>query len=295
MEGNDMSSDAPPSPEEALAVPPADPDRPLSSSGFTPDILYLDDHVVAVNKPAGVKVHRGRGDGRHDPFVVNALRRVLGRQILPVHRLDRPTSGILVFALHREAAAALAKSFARKHPEKTYLAIVRGWTEASGLVDYALTQPDRDGKRPDALYGAVTRYERRATVELPVAVSRYPSSRYCLVTAHPLTGRMHQIRRHFAHLRHPIIGDHQHGDNKHNRFFQEHLGVPRLLLAAVELRLRHPVTDDLLELTAPLDAAFLRILDRLGWTAAIPRTWRGECVDASCPAVSPIAVSDDSP
>lgn len=283
-----MNSDAPSSTGAATPFPASGPEPalPLLSADFTPDILYLDDHIVAVNKPAGVKVHRGKGDGRHDPFVVNALRRVLGRQVLPVHRLDRPTSGILVFALHREAAGSLSKSFARKHMEKTYLAVTRGWTDEAGVVDYALTQADRDGKRPDVLYPAVTRYERLATVELPVAVSRYPTSRYCLVTTRPLTGRMHQIRRHLAHLRHPIVGDHQHGDNKHNRFFQEHLGISRLLLAAVELRLRHPITDEPLEFTAPLDAAFRDALDRLGWTSAIPPAWHGGPVSLSS-AVSP--------
>lgn len=237
------------------------------------EMLYLDDWMVAVNKPAGLMVHRSRLEPRLRYYVLQLIRDRLGLRVYPVHRLDRPTSGVLLFGLHRTAARRLSRSFAQKAVQKTYLAVVRGHLPAEGQIDAPL-KPDplrypRDPRRKEAL----TRYRLLADVELPYPVGRYETCRYSLVAVWPVTGRMHQIRRHFRHISHPVLGDKKYGDNKHNRFLRETLGCRRMLLAAVELRLSHPADAAAVTLTARLDEAFGRFLRRLGWQQAIPRQW----------------------
>jgi tRNA pseudouridine65 synthase len=246
----------------------------MAQGAFMIDIIHLDDDLVAVNKPSGIKVHRGPYDAPREPFLLQMVRDQLNRHLYPVHRLDKPTSGILVFALNPGAARSLAKSFARRQVHKTYLAVVRGYIAEVGEVDYPLSG-SADGEAMDrARRPARTGYLRLDTTELAVAVGRYATARYSLVQVAPVTGRMHQIRRHMRHLRHPIINDRQYGDNKHNRFFSEILACRRLLLAATAIRFPHPRTRATTSLTAPLDAEFTRLLERLGWGDAVPRQWR---------------------
>jgi len=237
-------------------------------------IIYQDSDLVAVNKPSGIKVHRGNYDARGAPFVLQLVRDQLGQHLYPVHRLDKPTSGILVFALNPGAARSLSKSFARRQVVKTYLAVVRGYIAEKGEVDYPLKR-SADGETFDqSSRPARTRYLRLDTVELPVAVGRYATCRYSLVQVMPASGRMHQIRRHMRHLRHPIINDRQYGDNKHNRFFTDELHCRRLLLAATEIRFPHPRTRETTCLTAPLDEDFAALLKHMGWERGLPRRWR---------------------
>jgi len=238
------------------------------------EIIYQDDDIVAVNKPSGIKVHRGVYDSPRERFLLQLVRDQVGQYLYPVHRLDKPTSGVLMFALNRGAARSLAKSFARHQVEKTYLAVVRGYIAEAGAVDHPLRRSD-DGERLDkAPREALTRYLRLDTAELPVAVGRYATGRYSLVQAMPASGRMHQIRRHMSHLRHPIINDRQYGDNKHNRFFSEELNCRRLLLAATGLRFPHPRSREMIYLTARFDANFDNILRQLEWETAVPQDLR---------------------
>ncbi|MDO3380202.1 tRNA pseudouridine(65) synthase TruC [Geoalkalibacter halelectricus] len=238
-------------------------------------ILYRDDHMVAVHKPAGLLVHRSWIDPRETRFALQLVRDQIGRMVFPVHRLDKPTSGVLLFALNADAARMLGQTFARNEVEKTYLAVVRGVPSASGLIDHPLREEydrhddprARAGKAPQP---ALTRFRTLAAVELPFAVGRYPSSRYALVQASPETGRKHQLRRHFKHLCHPLIGDTKYGEGRHNRFFRERFDCRRLLLAAVEISLPHPVGARPLTITAPLEDDFARLLFQLGVQEAVP-------------------------
>ena len=244
------------------------------------DILYQDPHLIAVNKPAGLLVHRSKIDRHETRFALQTVRDQVGRHVYPVHRLDKPTSGVLVFAFTPEAARLLTEAFARRDVTKTYLAVVRGYVEAHGIIDYPLKEQfdkTTDARaRPDKpAQPAVTAYRRLAQVEVPVAVGRYPTSRYSLVEARPETGRMHQIRRHMKHIFHPVIGDGKHGEGRHNRFFSTRYGSNRLLLAATELSFTHPYNQTALTLIAPLDATFTAVIDQLGWRNAIPTTWLG--------------------
>lgn len=242
------------------------------------DILYQDEHVIAVNKPAGMLVHRSRIDRQATRFVLQTLRDQIGQHVYPVHRLDKPTSGALLLALNQEAAQRLTDTFAQRQVAKTYLAVVRGYTEEEDCIDYPLKEmldrvADRQAQADKDPQKAITCYQRLACVELPYPVTRYPTSRYSLITAHPKTGRRHQIRRHLKHIFHPIIGDSKHGEGRHNRFFQAHFGCTRLLLASVELTFPHPYTHDTTTVVAPLDAAFHHVIKQLGWQGSLPPRW----------------------
>lgn len=236
----------------------------------TLEVLYLDPYLVAVHKPAGLLVHRSLIDKRETRFLLQQLRDQLGQRVYPVHRLDKPTSGALLLALDPETARLLTAQFTAGEVHKTYRAIVRGYTEASGVIDYALREerdPLTDARAdPDKpAQPAVTDYERLAQVELPDAVGRYPTARYSLLRLAPRTGRKHQLRRHLKHIFHPIIGDTTHGDGIHNRFFRERFGSHRLLLEATALRLVHPRSGIPLSISASPAPEMQRILAALGW------------------------------
>ena len=237
------------------------------------DILYRDDHLVVIDKPAGLLVHRTVLDRHETKFAVQMLRDQIGRPVHPVHRLDRGTSGVLVFALDRESARRLSAAFAGTGIDKTYLAVVRGWPNEQGRIEYPLTrQPDEaewiDPRAKLLPQPAVTNWRRLATAELPLANDRYPTTRIALLELHPETGRRHQLRRHLKHLAHPIIGDATHGKGAINRAFAAHTGCARLLLHCARLRL--PDADGgSIDIAAPLTGAFAHLLERLGWQTAV--------------------------
>ena len=182
------------------------------------------------------------------------LRDQLRQKVWPVHRLDRATSGVLLFALDAETAAAVGRQLMARTVEKRYLAVARGFTDPVGRIDYPLSTGDRRQDQP-----ACTDYRRLGTLELPIAIGRYPSARYSLLSVWPRTGRTHQIRRHFKHVFHPLIGDTTYGEGRHNRLFRVEFGCHRLLLHAVEMRLQHPWAGRNLVLQAPLSGDFEKI------------------------------------
>ena len=233
-------------------------------------IIYQDERVVAIHKPSGLLVHRSELDRHETRFAVQLLRDQLGRHVYPAHRLDRGTSGVLVFALDKDTARALGGQFERQEVIKTYLAVVRGHPPEAGRIDHALSRRRDDaewiGERStDEAQPAVTDFRRLATCELPHQVDRYPTSRYALVELTPHTGRRHQLRRHLKHIAHPIIGDATFGKGRHNRLFQQLFGCHRMLLACVRMQLRHPVDGRPLDLRAPPDGEFAAVLAALGW------------------------------
>ena len=238
-------------------------------SAATLPVLYRDDCLVVIDKPAGLLVHRSPVDARETRFAVQMLRDQLGRHVYPVHRLDKGTSGALAFALEPVTARTMCEAFACATVGKSYLALVRGWPEERGEIDHAL-RPVDDDRLPASRreqQPARTSYERLATFEIPHRVDRYPTSRYALLRLRPHTGRRHQIRRHLAHLSHPIIGDSTYGKGAHNRLFAHLFGVRRLLLACVQLEFPHPVTQQLLRVEAPLAGDFAAVLRVLGYDA----------------------------
>lgn len=227
------------------------------------EIIFEDEQYVAINKPNGLLVHRTRIAEEKKEFALQLLRDQLGYRVHAVHRLDRGTSGALLFAKSPEATAPLVQAFADREPEKIYFAVVRGYVPEEGTIDSPI-RPDRDNglKEPQE---ALTCFTRLATVELPIPVGRYQTARYSLVKVKPETGRMHQIRKHFAHLRHYIVGDKKHGDWRHNQMFLQELDSPYLLLHAASLTFTHPFTEELVQLKANPPQNFLRLCRQFGW------------------------------
>lgn len=233
-------------------------------------VLYQDEHFIAVNKPSGLLVHRSELDRLETRFALQVVRDQIGRRVYPVHRLDKPTSGVLLFALHAEAARKMMVVFQNNKIVKTYTAVVRGYTEEQGIIDYPLKEQldkiaDRKAQQNKAAQAAVTQYRRLDSVELPFPVGRYSTARYSLLSITPRTGRKHQIRRHMKHIFHPIVGDTTHGDGKHNEFFRQQFDCHHLLLAATGLSLPHPYSGEQLSITAVPDGGFMDIMDRFHW------------------------------
>jgi len=269
------------------------PEKPILN------ILYQDDYLVAVDKPAGLFVHRSFMDKDEIYFALQLVRDQIGQYVYPVHRLDRPTSGVLLFALTKEVAQKLNQAFAEKSAgaviegaeleaaqdksttessslEKTYYALVRGHLPLHDdnakplLIDYPLKEKldklgDKHASQNKAAQSAQTYYQVLKQATLPIAVGKFNSVRYSLIKLNPITGRRHQIRRHLAHLRHPIIGDINYGDNKQNPFFGEHFGFKRLMLIAKSLRFTHPVTEQIITITAPFDQQWQGVFAQLVW------------------------------
>lgn len=203
-------------------------------------IIYQDDVLAVVDKPSGIAVHRGWDRSRDN--ALTRLRDALGRYVWPVHRLDRSASGVLVFALDRETARQLPPMFGDGRVQKRYLALVRGSAPESGVIDHPLRRT-ADGPRLPSIthFRRVCAFER---ADLPRI--------YSLMEAMPHSGRLHQIRRHFQHVSHPLIGDVRYGRGEHNRLFRERFGLHRLFLHACEVSFSHPVTGEPLTLQAPL-------------------------------------------
>jgi len=234
------------------------------------EILYQDDDIVAVNKPANLAVHRSKFVGPDDAFLIDLLREQVEGRLHLAHRLDRATSGVLLVARSPEVAGQLGEQFMGRSVRKRYLAVVRGWPEPEeGTVDYPLPGSRDTGPRRDAS----TDYRRLATVEVDIPLGRYEKQRYALAAAEPRTGRFRQIRKHFAHIHHPIVGDSQHGRGDHNRLFKQHFASHRLLLHATALSFTHPVDGRPVTLQAGLDETWLKLLQRFGWTDAFA-DWR---------------------
>ena len=214
------------------------------------EILYQDDVLIAVNKPAGMMVHRSWLDPHETQFVMQTLRDQIGQHVFPVHRLDRPTSGVLLFALNSEIANILCQQFEQRCVEKSYLAVVRGYLEGRDIIDYPLKIQldkiaDKLSQEDKPPQDAITKYEG--------------------ITLIPYTGRKHQLRRHMKHIFHPILGDTQYGDLHQNRALTTHTGCQRLFLHAYELIFIHPITQIEIKLTAGLDEQWLKLMNKLGW------------------------------
>lgn len=234
------------------------------------EIIYQDEWLVAVNKPSGWLVHRSWLDRHETRIMMQAVRDQLGQHVFTVHRLDKPTSGVLLMGLSSDVGRLLSQQFEQHQIVKRYHALVRGWLEDEAILDYPLTEEQdkiadkfsTEDKQPQS---AITHYRGMASVEMLVPVGRYPTARYSLVELEPQTGRKHQLRRHMSHLRHPIIGDSRHGDLRQNRAAAEHFGCQRLMLHASQLSLIHPITGEELTLRASLDTTWMNMLSQFGW------------------------------
>jgi len=217
------------------------------------EIIYQDESLISINKPHGLLVHRSVYANDANEFAVQNLRDQIGQKVYPCHRLDRKTSGVLLFALDVETNRLMQQQFAQNKVHKKYMAIVRGYTADEGIVDYPLTNDQ--GKTQEA----ITNYKTISRAEIDIPSGKFNTSRYSLVEVYPQSGRMHQIRKHFSHIIHPIIGDRPHGCNKQNKLFKEEFGMSTMMLHALEISFIHPLYETEIQIEASLQSEFLRI------------------------------------
>ncbi len=215
------------------------------------DTLYSDNHLIAVSKPSGLLVHRGWG---RDPTVlVDLVKEMAGQSVIhPLHRIDRQTSGVVLFAREAETAAILQARFEAGEVEKIYLALVRGTPPEDGLVDHPIPRRE-DGPRVPAM----TSFRKLATLQTEPRV-------LSLVEARPRTGRLHQVRRHLKHISHPVIGDANYGKGPLNRAIRERYGLARMALHAAALAFPHPATGAIVTIRAPLPEDLRLPFERMG-------------------------------
>lgn len=235
-------------------------------------ILYEDEHLLAVDKPAGLLMHPSWLDKAATDTLAGRVKRYWrGAKVHTIHRLDRPTSGVVLIARSDAVARTLAESFRQRHIDKTYWAIARGFTDLSIDCDYPLKEQldaiaDRQARSDKDAQPAQTQFRRLAISALDTPVSRYPQARFSLLECRPLSGRKHQIRRHLKHLRHPILGDTRYGDRHQNRWARQHLPHDSLMLRAVRLGFEHPVSGIYTVISAGLSSQWQAVLNCFGWS-----------------------------
>lgn len=222
------------------------------------EILFEDEELIAINKPHGLLVHRSSIAADTSEFALQILRDQIGKTVYPAHRLDRKTAGVLLFSLNKEMDSCIQTAFSQNLIKKEYLAVVRGHTNPDGVIDYPLK------KENGTIQDALTNYTSLALTEIDLPFGNFQTSRYSLVLARPQTGRMHQIRKHFAHIFHPIIGDRPHGCNKQNKLWKETFQHDTMLLHAKTLEFQHPKTKENILIQANVQPEFQRALEILG-------------------------------
>ncbi len=235
------------------------------------EILYEDECLVAINKPTGLLVHKSMIDKHEIYFAMKMLRDQIGKWVYPIHRLDKPTSGVLLFALDSHTAKLMGEQFSSHTITKTYLAIGRGYVQSEGVIEHALLEKldkisDKDKSIDKEAKEATTAFRCLGQVEIDASVGRYDSVRYSLVELKPATGRKHQLRRHMKHINHHLLGDTKYGRGEHNKFVREKYNIHRLMLHALCLEIKHPYTEEKLVIEAPLDEVFKRILEEFSFS-----------------------------
>ncbi|MDQ1098428.1 MULTISPECIES: pseudouridine synthase [Chryseobacterium] len=223
------------------------------------EILYRDEHIIAINKPSGLLVHKSFYSGEADTYAIQELKKQIGQKVYPVHRLDRKTSGVLLFTLDKETLRTMSDQFATREVEKKYIAILRGWTKEEETIDYDLTNEN------EVKQNAMTYYRRLQTSEIDLPFLKHLTSRYSLVEAIPETGRFHQLRKHFKHILHPILGCRKHGCNKQNKLLLQTFNMTRMTLHAYQLAFTHPITNERINVYATIDEEFKKVGDILGF------------------------------
>ncbi len=230
------------------------------------EIVYRDEYYIAINKPSGLLVHRSPIDRHETRFAVQMLRDQIGQYVYPLHRLDKPTSGVLFFALDKESANLVSQAFKDNSVKKTYIAAVRGYTDDEGVVDHALKEKldkiaDKDSRDDKEAQEAISHYKTLAKAELDFSVGRYDKVRYSLVELKPKTGRKHQIRRHMKHISHHLLGDTKYGRGEHNKLIRKEFNCHRMLLHASQLQFYHPYLKNDITIKAGLDHTFCRVCE----------------------------------
>ena len=222
------------------------------------EILYEDEAMIAVFKPHGLMVHRSPIANDAREFAVQIVRNMIGQHVYPAHRLDRKTSGVLLFTKNPEDNRKVQMMFSHRQIHKQYIAIVRGWIDDAGTIDYPLTVEEKT-------QDAVTHFTCLERFEIPLAFGKFETSRYSLVSLTPETGRFHQLRKHMAHILHPILGDRPHGCNKQNKLWKDQFAMTTMMLHAQELTFEYPAGQSIC-ITAAVSPSFQNVLDLMRLT-----------------------------
>lgn len=234
-------------------------------------ILYEDDELLAVDKPAGLLMHPSWLDKAETDTLAGRVKRYWqGAKVHTIHRLDRPTSGVVLIARHHAVARTLADAFRERRVAKIYWAIVRGFTDLSIDCHHPLKEEldaiaDRQARTDKDAQPARTQFRRLGISTLNTPVSRYPQARFSLLECRPYTGRKHQIRRHLKHLRHPILGDTRYGDRHQNRWAKAQLPHHSLMLRAMQIGFEHPLSGEYTVISAGLSPQWQTVLNCFGW------------------------------
>jgi tRNA pseudouridine65 synthase len=231
-------------------------------------IVYRDDYFIAVFKPAGLIIHRSKLTLPHEPVLMQAVRDQIGQFVYPVHRLDRPTAGLVLFGLNSQSAGRLGQLFIDRKIDKYYQAVVRGHVDEQFTIDRPLREKfgeewDKGSTEDNPEQSATTHFNRIEDFFVPWPLGDFSSSRYSLLEIKPVTGRWHQIRRHLNHIAKPVIGDHRHGDHRHNQLMHEKTGVYRMLLSAVRVDFRHPYTHEMVTICCGRGSSFDHVVEEL--------------------------------
>ena len=236
------------------AAPGADLTRALNAA-----VVFEDEQLLVLNKPSGLAVHGGSGQSHG---LIEAMRAIRPQQkfLELVHRLDRETSGVLVLAKRRAALVGLHGALREGKVDKRYLCLLKGqWRGGGRRVDHALRRSTgRNGERTMLVDSSG---QRSSTAFTPLRTTSVAS----LMRARPHTGRTHQIRVHAAAVQMPVAGDDRYGDREFNRELHK-LGLKRLFLHASSLKFRHPSTEEMLQVQAPLPVDLIRVIEQLGIT-----------------------------
>ncbi len=257
------------------------------SDAFAPSVapLYEDDSLGIVMKSPRLLVHRSEVSPREEAYALQMARDLFGRRVYAVHRLDRGTSGVLVFAFDSATAAVMGEAWAAGAVRKRYALLARGWIETALLIAHPLT-PVKDAylrvQKTEA-QTAETRISSWGQSEIPVEFGGFPSIRVTLAGAEPVTGRRHQIRRHLKYISHPIFGDATYGKGPLNRTAAAWWGTDRLMLHCARMAFPHPVTGAMVDVTAAPDAEMARALSALGLDAAYNAAATAPWTDMSGP------------
>ncbi len=236
-------------------------------------ILHESSDWIAIDKPAALLVHPSPLSRKEDSAQM-ILERQLGTRLLGVHRLDRPTSGVLLFAKNTQAAARISEAFRNRLTQKHYFAIVRGHLAISDqwtLIDRPLTKILKNGEHSDRK-PARSFYRVTHHLTFPYPIGKYPEARYSGVEVRIETGLTHQIRRHLAGISHPIIGDTIYGDGRHNQATRKEWGLHRLFLHSTRLAIPELEID----LVAPVPSAWNAVLSSQSASFPSGATQQGE-------------------
>jgi tRNA pseudouridine65 synthase len=217
------------------------------------EIIYETEDLIAINKPHGLLVHRSRMAADVQEFALQILRDQIGQPVWPAHRLDRKTSGVLLFTKRKAVNSVIQTIFQERQIKKVYKALVRGHMDEKGTIDYALSHESAPKE-------AVTNYSLIENFEIELKTTKFPTSRYSLIKVEPETGRFHQIRKHMKHISHPILGDRPHGCNKQNRIWLAKFGLEKMLLHAESLEFEYPEGNKV-KIEAGMSEEFKRVLD----------------------------------